>query len=305
MDAPRTKTTPFEIGIVLLTIILIASLMSYGVSALEEELGGYTVFLSYAVTPIVSIAVLAVYLLVIKKDKSLLDMLRRPDVPAIGLSVVAGAGVLAMLMIANYAAIYIASAVDYTMTVAYPPLDNAWQWILTLVCICILPAIVEEVLFRGLVRQAFGCYGDVVAILMSSLMFALFHFNLAQSVYPFLYGIILGLVVAKTGNLYYAMVMHFVNNLLTILMYYFGWGSGLEAFSWQNIGVLAAIAVSGCAVFYTAYAFMLKSGGEKTLQKKDMTAALDARTYNWGSVFSVGVFVVLYICVIIGSRTSV
>ncbi len=299
------KYTPFEVGVLLLAIITVASLISLGISYASEALGDYAVFFSYGITPIIILVAVGIYILAIKRDRDIFSLFAKPNLPSLGLSVVAGVGVLALLMIANYVAIYVAQALDYQMGVSYPPLNNAWQWILTVLCVCALPAIAEEILFRGLIREAFRPYGDVTAIIVSSVLFALFHFNPAQSVYPMLYGMILGLVVAKTGKLYYAMIMHGVNNLVTVIITYCGWVEGLESFSWQGIGVLCAIALSGMAVFYTAYAFILKLNGESKLSKKDLSGVLDARAFNYGSLFTIVTFAVIYICVIIGSVVGV
>ncbi len=305
MEERQSTITPFRTAIILLVTVLCSSLIAYGVDASQSTLKEYTVFLSYLVTPVVATLVLVVYFLLNKGERQFKPLFARPNVLSLGLSVMAGVGVLCLLMIVNYVAGYIATAVEYPLSVVYPPLNNAWQWMLAVLCVCVVPAIVEEVLFRGVVLEAFLPYGDIPAILLSALTFALFHFNLAQSIYPFLYAIVLGLVVRKTGNIYYAMIMHFTNNLLTIIMSYFGWGEALAQFSWQNIGILAAIAVSGLAIFYTSYAFILKFSKENTLKKKDFSGIDDLKTFNLGSVFLVGIFAVLYICVIIGNRMAV
>ncbi len=297
--------TPFEVGIVLLIVILIGSLLSYGVEALKPSIGKYSVFLSYLVVPIVSIIVLVLYVFVLKRDISCLPIKDKPKPFAMPIAVVAGVGVLFFLMIFNYIAAYIANAVQYEMSVTYPILEDALDWILSIVVICIIPSIVEEVIFRGLLLSSLKSFGDIIAVVLSALTFAFFHLNPAQSIYPFLYGIVLGLVAVKTGNVYYSMIMHFINNLLTILLAYFGALVSFDTFSWANIGILAAIAVSGFAVFYVSYVFILKAHGEKTLKKADFSKLDDPKSYKMGSLFTVGTFAVLFLCVTIGGVVAI
>ncbi len=298
------RITPFEVGIVLLIIILAGSLLSYGVTALKPYVLEYSVFLSYLVVPIVAIVVLFIYAFAFKRDFSIIPFGNKPNLKALPFAVLAGIGVLFALMIFNYIAVYIATAVNYQMQVTFPPLDNAWQWMLSIVVICIIPSIVEEILFRGLLLNSLKAYGDIGAVFLSAACFAFFHLNPAQSIYPFLYGIFLGFVVVKTGNIYYSMVMHFVNNLATIILTYFKTIARFDVFSWQNIGILIAIAISGFAIFYTCYAFICRFHGEKAIKKADFSIVGEKKNYKLGVLFTIGTFAVLFICVTIGEAVT-
>lgn len=93
--------------------------------------------------------------------------------------------------------------------------------ILTLISSAIIPAIGEELLFRGVIFNALKEKGSLYATIVSSLFFALFHFNLSQSIYPFLFGLILGFSYAKTKNILVPMLIHFFNNATNIVLQYF------------------------------------------------------------------------------------
>lgn len=73
--------------------------------------------------------------------------------------------------------------------------------------------IAEELLFRGLVLRKLQPYGKRFAIVMSALVFGLFHGNLVQIPYAFLVGLVLG-YVALEYNILWAMVLHMINNLV-------------------------------------------------------------------------------------------
>ncbi|MBR2047862.1 MAG: CPBP family intramembrane metalloprotease [Oscillospiraceae bacterium] len=73
--------------------------------------------------------------------------------------------------------------------------------------------VVEEIIFRGAILRGLERYGKRFAIWTSAFLFGIFHGNLIQSPYAFLVGLILG-YVAMEYNVFWAMVLHMVNNLV-------------------------------------------------------------------------------------------
>lgn len=80
----------------------------------------------------------------------------------------------------------------------------------------ILPAVLEEMLFRGAIMQSLRRFGDGFALMVSSLLFALVHGNLVQAPMAFLSGLALGYFALRTGSLRTGMIAHFVNNALAL-----------------------------------------------------------------------------------------
>ena len=94
---------------------------------------------------------------------------------------------------------------------------------LALLLTAVLPALAEEVIFRGyLYKKLFG--KQVLAgLLLTSLVFGLMHGPtdwLSYFMYSF-GGLILGYSYYKSGYLIYPVVIHLLNNGLAILAYYF------------------------------------------------------------------------------------
>ena len=73
--------------------------------------------------------------------------------------------------------------------------------------------VAEEILFRGLILRKLQPYGKRFAIVLSALLFGIFHGNLVQIPYAFLVGLVLG-YVAMEHNILWAMVLHMFNNLV-------------------------------------------------------------------------------------------
>jgi len=85
---------------------------------------------------------------------------------------------------------------------------------MTFLATCIIAPLGEELLFRKLLIDRTRRYGDVAAILLSGLLFGLFHGNLFQFFYAFLLGMILAYMYTRTDNLWWCVAMHAVINLL-------------------------------------------------------------------------------------------
>ena len=83
----------------------------------------------------------------------------------------------------------------------------------------LLAPVMEELLMRGLILSALSpVLGFPAALLLSSLLFALLHFNLVQTLSALLCGLILGLLFHFSGSLLCCMIAHCGYNLLSFLL---------------------------------------------------------------------------------------
>jgi len=126
----------------------------------------------------------------------------------LGMSVV-GVYVAAMLTMMLASAGVTPSMPDFS-----PPTYGVGATIVFLVSLSLFPAVLEELLFRGVVMQSLRRFGDPFALICSSILFAMLHRNLIQGPNALLTGLVLGYFTLRTGSLIPAMVAHFVNNLL-------------------------------------------------------------------------------------------
>lgn len=92
--------------------------------------------------------------------------------------------------------------------------------IYALVTMALLPAIIEEFTFRGIIYGQYRCSRPIKAMILSSLCFGLMHMNFNQFCYAFVIGIFLALLVEATGSLIPSIIMHFTFNSTSILLIY-------------------------------------------------------------------------------------
>ncbi len=115
----------------------------------------------------------------------------------------------------------------------------------SIVCVCIIPAVVEEVLFRGLILSGLKSTGTAFAIILSGALFSLFHMSPAQTIYQFIVGMVYAVIVLYGKNILYCIGMHLFNNLYIVLNYYF-WGFTLSGVLKPIVTILGLLAlVSG------------------------------------------------------------
>ena len=96
--------------------------------------------------------------------------------------------------------------------VAIEPPQTLQQYLIYIVILSVFAGICEEVLFRGTIMPAMEKHGLVPAIILSSLLFALFHGSFLSLISTFTLGVAMAVVVIKTGSLWGGIFYHMLNN---------------------------------------------------------------------------------------------
>jgi len=84
--------------------------------------------------------------------------------------------------------------------------------------VVIIAPVIEELIFRGVIMHGLmRNYSKFTAVFVSALMFALFHLNPWQFPATFLLGLVLGILMVRTRNIYLCILGHAINNGLVLL----------------------------------------------------------------------------------------
>jgi len=91
-----------------------------------------------------------------------------------------------------------------------------------LLIIAVIPALGEELLFRGLILKLFKeiSHSSHVAVILSALIFAAIHMQFYGFLPRFFLGIVLGYSFVITQNLWVPIFVHFVNNAASVIVFY-------------------------------------------------------------------------------------
>lgn len=118
--------------------------------------------------------------------------------------------------------------------------------ILYLLTISLLPAFIEEFAFRGIMLGSMRKFGDQFAILSSALLFSVIHGNFVQIPFAFICGLIFGYLTVKTNSIIPAMIVHFLNNLMSgVLEVIMSFNVSDKMINLLNVSLIALFIISG------------------------------------------------------------
>lgn len=90
-----------------------------------------------------------------------------------------------------------------------------------IICACMLPALTEELVFRGTIAQSLYFYRNKwAALAISGALFSIFHANPAQTLHQFVLGAFLTLLVFRSGSVWTSVLVHLFNNLFVVALSY-------------------------------------------------------------------------------------
>lgn len=82
----------------------------------------------------------------------------------------------------------------------------------------LIPALLEEFAFRGVVLQSLRRYGDWFAIVSSAVLFGLVHGKMTQIPFAVIAGVAMGYCAVVTGSLRPGIAVHFMNNFVSVIV---------------------------------------------------------------------------------------
>lgn len=104
------------------------------------------------------------------------------------------------------------------MTVILLTMRGFGEFLINILVVALLPAVAEELLFRGGIQRSFNrmFHNPHVAIWVSAFIFSAIHLQFFGFFPRLFLGAAFGYIYLWTGNLWYAMFAHFLNNAYAI-----------------------------------------------------------------------------------------
>lgn len=122
--------------------------------------------------------------------------------------------------------------------------SSVGQYILFTVFLALIPAVFEEIFFRGVLINNLRT-SKLNKILISALCFSVYHGSITKLVYQFIYGVVLALIYVKTENLILTIITHFLNNFIILTVTYFNISVNL----FSPVFIIAGTLVLALSVF--------------------------------------------------------
>ncbi len=136
--------------------------------------------------------------------------------------------------------------IPYDFKALSPP-----QLIASIFSFVIIPPIVEELLFRGLIFKGLKSNGKTFSIIMSAMMFSLFHASIDQTVYPILFGLLLAVIMYYENNILYCITAHMTNNALSFITSYFDIPLYFKHWTYILMAVLLLVVFLSVVLYFT------------------------------------------------------
>ena len=162
---------------------------------------------------------------------------------------------LSIAMIANYVSnmtigVFDLFGIDANVDIDYK-CDNLLEVILFYASVALLPALVEEFAFRGVILSIMRKHSDSLAVIVSGVMFGLMHGNFTQIPFALVVGLILAYITVKTNTLIPAMVIHFLNNSLAVTLTLMSSNENISEtiVNYVNVILMILIAILGIISF--------------------------------------------------------
>lgn len=101
-----------------------------------------------------------------------------------------------------------------------PMADSPMQYLRLMLIISVLAGVCEEVFFRGFILRGYEKMGPRKAVIISALLFGIFHYNIYNLFGAIMLGLVFGLLVMVTDSLYAGIIGHMVNNGFAVSLGY-------------------------------------------------------------------------------------
>jgi membrane protease YdiL (CAAX protease family) len=145
------------------------------------------------------------------------------------------------------------------LTKIFVAADNFAMLLLNIFVVALVPAVAEELLFRGVLFQYTKLvFGNLwVAMILSALIFSGFHGQFYGFLPRFALGLVLAYLFYASGSIWVPILAHFVNNAMAVVMTYYEKDLAIfkifdESYNFEWYwSVLSILATLGMCVWYS------------------------------------------------------
>lgn len=159
------------------------------------------------------------------------------------LTALASNGIISFLSSISPNGFYLGSAAEYLS-----PKEPVFN-VLVVAAMVVAAPILEEWFFRKILISRLLRYGQLFAVVVSALMFGLYHGNMMQLIPALALGIALGYIYTRTGNIADTIVIHILNNAVSVFYSLFAAAGVFWAAALVSLASFAFV-IAGCVLFF-------------------------------------------------------
>ncbi len=153
----------------------------------------------------------------------------------------------------------------------------------------ITPAILEEILMRGIILDGYRNKSRTIAALVNGFMFGMLHLNSFQFFHTFIAGFIASFLVFATNSIFASILIHMINNGLPIVMNYLYRADPNVGYAQDtNFLLLALYAIFGITFVFNLIRLLFKINNIPFRENKELS---DERIFNLPLILSILIFI--------------
>lgn len=162
-------------------------------------------------------------------------------------------------------------------------------FILNVFFAAVTPAILEEILMRGIILDGYRNKSRMVAALVNGLMFGMLHLNSFQFFHTFIAGFIASFLVFATNSIFAGIFIHMINNSLPIIInYLYPADPNIGYAEDVNLLLLTLYALLGIIFAFNLIRLLFKVNNIPFREDKVMS---DERIFNLPLILSILIFI--------------
>ncbi|MBR4951008.1 MAG: CPBP family intramembrane metalloprotease [Clostridia bacterium] len=174
--------------------------------------------------------------------------------------------------------------------------NSAIRHLEVILSLIIIPAVCEEILFRGILFSEYRKHGTANAIVISALCFSMFHFSATEFPVYLFAGLLFGFTAAVTRSVIPSVALHLLSNTLNIY--------GSDAFLRNTVNTNGTYFVGFLLIMVAALAFILLLSRVETVchgyaEKPPVEAIPPKSTQGFGKVFLSPSFLLLVVAFLV------
>ena len=268
LQQPRKVMSGIVYSAAIVLMLVLSLLFSFTLTAVMSVTGAdlaelqgqdWYKYLSYGLYQLAYIAVVLVFTFLYKQKPREYGY-RRAHWKYYIVAALLAFGLLFSLNWANGLFIDLLELIGYTAPSSSLPSLEEGGIVGVLIVVAVLPAILEETIFRGIILDGIKEIGTVAACLLGGLLFSIFHQSPAQTIYQFICGAVFTLVAIRADSLLPAVFMHFANNAIIIFDAKYGFLTNMSRGAYIAVTAVSAAALLGTLAYLI---FCDKSGNRK------------------------------------------
>ncbi|MEN6315383.1 MAG: type II CAAX endopeptidase family protein [Clostridiaceae bacterium] len=284
MNNKKLTLTGTNIMFLIFTVVFIFYQMVIGV-ILGERLNDYIYMIVIINEFVMILGSVLIYCLIAKINIKEAFRFNKPPLVPMLLIVLASVPAYFVASMLNNVLVYFLQFIGNIPAQSIPVPQNIPELAVGILIIAVAPGICEEIMHRGLLLRAYEKRGSYKAVVIVSIFFGIFHFDITNFFGPVFLGLIIGYYVVRTNSIYAGILAHFLNNTIAeILQYSFGEQatSDIITISWPDLQSVLFFGAAGLIGTALVLFFFKKS----TEGKAVITPPIDRVSRDIKSVLS-------------------